>query len=171
MAIVRITLTTQDPIERAIRGVALLAGALVALGAQATGGSFASFTVTALSGSRPAGAGVELLAAIIPGGVGVGMGWYIIRSLNRNEAIAVRILAFIGMLAAVSFTEVYALATKTRGVFLGAAAIPNAAFILGVMLYIVLKYESPSTKGARRGRLGTLAGGLAQNRKERQTET
>lgn len=169
VAIVRVTLATEDNIERAIRAIALLAGAMVALGAQASGSSFATFTVNSLSGSRPVGTGVELLAAIIPGGVGVGMGWYIIRSLNRNETIAVRVLAFVGMLAAVSFAEVYAVATKTQGVILGAAAIPNSAFILGVMLYIVLKYQSSNTKTSRRGRLGALAGGLAKNRQDKQS--
>jgi hypothetical protein len=124
--------------ELLYRSLALVGGAVVALGAQVSGVSFATFTVHALSQARPVGFGVGLLATVLPGGVGAVIGWYYVRVKNRSGIRAMRYVIFIGMLTVVGFAEIYGVATSTKGVILGAAALPNAAFVVGIVLTIVL---------------------------------
>ena len=55
------------------------------------------------------------------------------------------------MLAATGFIQLYATATETQGVILGAAAIPNITFVLGLVLYMVFTYdENTHGSGSRR---------------------
>jgi hypothetical protein len=137
-----ITFMTKDPVERAIRAGALFSGAMVVLGAQGAGVSYAQFIVKSLSGIKPVTAG--LVGATLPGLAGVGMGWYLVRAIRRSQNVAVRILAFVGMLATTQFAEIYAVALHARGFALGAAATPNIAFVVGLSLYIMLRYDPTS---------------------------
>lgn len=142
-AIVKLVVAEPHPIERMARVLALVAGAMVALGAQVTGDGFANYTIDALVGVRPAGAVVEPLAVLLPGGIGVALGWYFIRVLNKSVVKGMRWVVFFGMLAAVAFTAVYAAATSTEGVMLGVAALPNASFISGIALTILVFLPEP----------------------------
>ena len=68
---------------------------------------------------------------LIPGGIAAGFGWYLVLLIKKSRPRAA-VMAFLGMLTAVAFGEIFAVATKTRGVELGAAALPNASFIVGL---------------------------------------
>lgn len=135
------------PIERLIRSFALAAGALVALGAQTGGMSYADFLIKSLSSSRPAGAFAAVGAVLVPAGAGACIRWYVLHAYKRSEVVTVRAMAFVGMLAMTSFLETYAVATRTKGLFLGAAALPNAAFVVGVVLYVVFAFPGDSPEG------------------------
>jgi hypothetical protein len=126
-----------DPRERILRLAALAVGAMVTLGAQAAGVSYAAFTVDALSGARATSAIAKIAATAVPGLLGAGLGFYIVRTFRRSDRIGMRVLGFVAMLATTAFAAVYAQATQTKGVFLGAAALPNVSFVSGVILCIV----------------------------------
>ena len=139
-----------NSMELALRVSSLFAGALVVVGAQAAGLSFASFTVGALSSTHPTTAVLSKVAGtVVPGGLGVGMGWYLTRSLYRSQNIAMRIMAFVGMLAASQFAAIYVIATSRRGVQLGATALPNIFFVVGILLYMMLKYDPSRARQTR----------------------
>jgi hypothetical protein len=135
-------------LERALRVLSLFVGAMVVVGAQVAGLSFASFTVDALSNTHPSTALLsKVLGAALPGGIGVGFGWYLTRSLRRSHNIAMRVMAFVGMLAATQFLAIYVVATSRHGVRLGATALPNIFFVVGILLYMMLKYDPSRGRG------------------------
>jgi hypothetical protein len=160
--------STDIPIERVMRAFAFFGGALVVLGAQATGHGFAQYAVNAFSGVRPAGGGVQFIATVIPGGVGVAMAWYLIRSWKKNEVIGFRILAFVGMLSATSFVVVYAQAFHVKGVALGAAILPNVSFLVGIIIYMMLKFDPSSLPVSNDGKIAKGARTLRDAVIERQ---
>jgi hypothetical protein len=136
-----VTFRTNSLIERLIRLAAWFSGAMVVIGARTGGLSFADFTVDALSGTRPASAAAKLIGAIVPATLGIALASYLTNSLRKSNNVAIRVIAFVGMLAATQFAEIYAAAMSTHGVNIGAAAIPNIAFVVGIVMYIVLKYD------------------------------
>lgn len=124
--------------ERFMRSLALICGAIVALGAQASGVGFASFIVEALTGARPGGGVVKLLSILIPGGMAAAFGWYFTQVMRRSAMMGMRLVSFLGMLTVISFAVIFAEATETQGVFLGAAAIPNASFVVGLIFSVIV---------------------------------
>lgn len=132
-----------DREERFMRSLALVAGALVALGAQAAGVGFANYAVDALAGTGPGGESVKLLSIVIPGGVAAAFGWFFMRAMRQSTAMGLRWMSFLGMLTVVSFTVIFAEATNTQGVFLGATAIPNTSFVVG-LIFSVLAFRRPA---------------------------
>ena len=128
--------------ELALRVIALFTGAMVVVGAQASGLSFATFSVNALSNTQSGSAAARIAGAIIPGAVGAWMGWYLTHSMRRDEDIAMRVMGFVGMLAASAFAAIYVVAVDKHGAHLGAAALPNISFVVGVFLYIMLKFQT-----------------------------
>ncbi len=147
-------LAEPDPWERTLRLAAIVAGALVALGAQAAGVSFATFTVEALAGARAPSAGAALVSAVIPALVGVGLGFFLVRTINRSSRIARRAMGFLAMLIGVAFAALYAQITQTNGLIIGAAAIPNVSFVVGVILTVVFTWD-PDARSAE-GKLRAL---------------
>lgn len=134
-----------DPRERVLRTAALVAGALVTLGAQASGATFATFTVGALAGARPASAAAQVGATVIPGLLGAGIGFYIVRVFRQSNRLAMRIMGFLAMLAGTAFLQVYAEAAQAKGLELGSAALPNISFVAGVILCVVFT-DNPDAK-------------------------
>jgi hypothetical protein len=142
-ALIDLTRKAPDGNERFTRALALVAGALVALGAQASGVGFASYIIDSLTGAGPGGEGVKLLSILIPGGAALVFGWFFLRAVRYSTMMALRWMTFLGMLTIVSFTVIFAEATNTEGVFLGAAAIPNTSFVVG-LIFSVLAFRRPA---------------------------
>lgn len=155
-------LAEPDQWERILRLAAIVAGALVALGAQAAGVSYAIFTVDALAGARAPSAGAAVVGAIIPALIGVGLGFFLVRTINRSGRIARRAMGFLAMLIAVAFAALYAQITETNGLIIGAAAIPNVSFVVGVILTVVFTWDpdGPSSES----RLSALGDFLRSSR-------
>lgn len=126
-----------DTRERLMRSLALIGGAIIALGAEASGVSFADYTIDTLTGARPGGEVFKAFAAIVPGGIGAFFAWYFVRVMRRSADMGLRLMSFLGMLTVISFAVVFAEATSTNGVMLGAAAIPNASFVVGLIFGVV----------------------------------
>jgi hypothetical protein len=154
IALVALIMATQEPLERALRAAAAFTGALVVLGAQASGVSYANFIVKALEQNKTIGIG--FLAAGLPAAAGAGIGWYFVHSMKRSDALTVRLLAFIGMLALASFGSIYAVALNRSGTALGKAAIPNISFAIALLLYVVLKIDTKAGRRPRARRGGNL---------------
>jgi hypothetical protein len=148
-------LITQNRLERLMRSAAIFAGALVALGAQASGLDYAQYTVQALSGARPASAAAQVVTTVVPAMAGAGIGFFISRKLMSNEDMAMRGLAFVGMMATTAFLQVYAQAATSAGFKLGATAVPNIAFTAGIILTALFSLRTDGSQG--RGVLGTIA--------------
>jgi hypothetical protein len=151
VALVQMVLREENASERLLQIMALVAGAVVALGAQATGLSFANYTVEALTGEGGAGAFVKLLSVLIPGGIAAAFSWYFLRVMHESAAKGLRLMAFLGMLTLIGFAEIYAQATNTKGVILGAAAIPNASFVAGMILSLLFFAPDPTTQPGGEG--------------------
>lgn len=147
--------------ERVRRALALFVGAMIVLGAQASGVSVATFTVNALAGARSASATASVAAAVFPALLGFGLGFYLVRLNKRNENLSHRVICFVGMIALAAFVTVYASVTQAKGVILGVAAIPNLSFTAGVILVIVFGDENAANTGPNwlPSRVGRVLGG------------
>lgn len=140
--------------ERFMRSLALICGAIVALGAQASGVGFAEFLVEALTGARPGGAIVKFLSIVVPGGLAAAFGWYFTQVMRRSAMMGMRLVCFLGMLTVISFAVIFAEATETQGVFLGAAAIPNASFVVGLIFSVIVFTPAADDMGGSAWGLG-----------------
>lgn len=146
LVLVRVVLAEEDRTERFIRASALFCGAMIVVGSQAAGAGYAEFIVQALAAARP---GTALLAAVIPGVLGVAIGAYLIHAMKRRgEDVTVRLLALIGMLAAASFASIYAFAMREHAGHLGSYAVPNLAFVVGLTLYVILNFQTVPVRAA-----------------------
>src|ERR1039458_8604685 len=83
-ALVQMMLNEPDGNEKFYQALALAAGAIAALGAQASNAGFATYTVNSLTRVRPGGGAFEAVSVIIPGGLAAGFGWYLVRLLKKK---------------------------------------------------------------------------------------
>jgi hypothetical protein len=136
-------LNDKNPVERLIRFGMLFSGALVVLGAEAGGVNFSQFISDSLSstGAFPAVTGV-----IIPGVAGVALGLFLLLSAYNGNIYTIRIIIFVGMLAAAQFAEIYAHALNAQGLSLGRTVAPNISFVVGVLLCLALTFDPKNPK-------------------------
>jgi len=163
-ALIQMTVRERVEQEKFLQSLSLLGGAVVALGAESAGVSFADFTVDALTGARPGGEAFKAISVIFPGGIGALVGFYFVRVSNKNVDKGKRFMCFLGMLTVIAFLVILAEATSVQGLFLGAAAIPNASFVTGLIGGLAIFTDSAqSPQGSRRSRLAAL-GALVRRR-------
>jgi hypothetical protein len=134
-------------VERLLRFGMLFSGALVVLGAEAGGVNFSQFIANSLSsnGAFPAVTGV-----IVPGVAGVGVGLFLLLAAYNGNIYVIRIMIFVGMLAAAQFAEIYAQALNAQGLSLGRTVAPNISFVVGVLLCLALTFDPRNPKKALR---------------------
>jgi hypothetical protein len=132
--------SAEDQIERWIRIGALFAGLMIAIGAQLGGISVSAFIVDALSSTRASGKAAIFAGAAIPGIAGVTVGWYLTHAARRSD-VAIRVMALISTLAAAEFAQIYIASLRRNGLSVGTPAIPNLAFIVGLILWYILRYD------------------------------
>lgn len=135
---VMVTLGADNVFERLIRFGALFSGGLVVLGAQVGGVGFSQFIVNALSSSGALG---TTAGVVVSGAAGASIGLLLLKTTYRGSIFAIRIMIFIGMLAATQFAEIYVSAFKKSGFSLGPAVVPNISFVVGILLCIALTYD------------------------------
>lgn len=146
----RLAMDTYDVMERLKRILALFAGAMVVVGAQASGMNFAEFVAKALTTGRASSAAAAVISSLIAGLAGLGVGYLLVRLYRQSDVLAVRLICLVGMLALAAFLQSYATITSTNGVFVGAMAAPNIAFAAGLVLIFVFTdtdLQAPSTLG------------------------
>ena len=154
--LIEMVVKASDPQEKLMRALALVGGAVIALAAEASGVSFADFTIDTLTGARPGGGAFTAFSAIVPGGMGAFFAWYFVRMMRTSADMALRLMSFLGMLTIVGFAVIFAQATHVQGVMLGVAAIPNASFVVGLIAGVVAflpPADAAASSGRRFGRL------------------
>lgn len=156
----RLAMGTQDFMERVKRILALFAGAMIVVGAQASGLNFAEFIAKALTTGRASSAGAAVVSSIVAGLAGLGVGYLLVRLYRKNDLLAVRLICLVGMLALAAFVQSYATITSANGVFVGAMAAPNIAFAAGLVLIFIFTEDEPGPSAPRglRARLAQLIG-------------
>jgi hypothetical protein len=152
------------PRERLMRSLALVGGAIVALAADASGVSFSTYTIDTLTGARPGGEVFKAFAVVVPGGLSAFFAWYFVRVMGRSAEMGLRLMSFLGMLTVIAFAVIFAQATATEGVTLGAAAVPNASFVVGLIFGVVV--FTPTSDGVPRRKLfGGLRDAVGRHRR------
>jgi hypothetical protein len=155
-----VTLRTEDRAERFIRVTALFAGAMIVVATQASGVTYANFIVDAIAKARP---GVALLSAVIPALGGAALGAYGIHVFKRRgEAVGMRFLALIGMLGASSFLSIYVASMSNDAKHLRPAAVPNMAFVVGLILYVIFNWKTASMETQPPSRLSRFGDALIE---------
>jgi hypothetical protein len=142
-------LKAQTARERFVRFGALFAGAMIVVGAQAAGVTYTQFIVDSLSSTQPTNVATKVAWAVIPGGLGGGLGYYLTNRARTSENVATRILILAGMLATAQFAQIYTFAFGERGLDIGPAAIPNLSFVVGLVLWFVF-HDGNLPAGAKR---------------------
>jgi len=130
-------------VERLLRFGMLFSGALVVLGAQAGGVDFSQFVTDSVAGT---GAFPALTGVVVPGAAGVGIGLFLLKAAHNGSIYAIRIMIFVGMLAAAQFAEIYAQALNAQGIALGRTVAPNICFVVGVLLCLALTLDPRNPK-------------------------
>lgn len=146
LLMIRSIFETRNALERAIRSMALFAGALVVIGSEAADLSYSNFIIGSLGDVRPFI--FTFYGFVVPAAAGIALAWYIVHAIDRSENLAYRVYAFIGMLAVTQFAVMYGSAFDDQGFEVGQHYVPNISFIVGLFVYIILKYdpEAPSRK-------------------------
>jgi hypothetical protein len=139
-----VLLNTDRGFERMLRIGMALCGALVVLGANAGGITIAEYTANTLD---KGGVIAFTLFTVLPATMGGVLGWYISNAFPRSSDIAIRVMAFVGTMAATGYLEVYGAAIKSSGFSLGPAVIPNVAFVIGVIVYVALTHQGRRRTG------------------------
>jgi hypothetical protein len=151
--------------ERFLRSLALAGGAIFALGAQVTGADFAGSVVDSLVGADPAGTGTKVLVAVLAGLVAAAFGWYFTQVVLRGETRGVRLACGLGAITIIGLALILAEAIHKQGFFLEAAAIPNFAFMVGLIGGVIFSVPAAdASTGSRGGVLTDLIGRLAKGR-------
>jgi hypothetical protein len=165
LLLVEMAIRSAETRERFLRSLALAGGAIFALGAQVTGIDFAGSVVDSLVGGDPAGTATKLLLAILAGLVAAAFGWYFTQVVLRDEVGGVRLACGLGAITIVGLTLILAEAIHIQGLFLKAAAIPNFAFMVGLIVGVIFSVPAAeSSAGGRGGVLTDLVGKLAKGR-------
>lgn len=128
-----------DSEDRPLRVLAIFTGALIVIGADAAGLSYAGFVTEALGVNKPLTFGV--FAVAVPAAGGTFLAWYLIWATGRSYNKAMRLFTLVGTLALVQFLLVYVEAATQNGLDIGAAVVPNLVFIVGFFLYMILNFE------------------------------
>jgi hypothetical protein len=151
--------------ERFLRTLSIAGGVILALGAQVTVVDFAGSVVDSLVGADPAGTGAKLLLAVFAGSVAAAFGWYFTQVVLRGETWGLRLACGLGAITVVGLGAILAEAIHEQGLFLDAAAIPNFAFMVGLIGGVVFSAPAAETSaGVRGGVLTDLIGKLAKGR-------
>ncbi|WP_129669366.1 hypothetical protein [Phytoactinopolyspora endophytica] len=140
--------------DRYLLAAMVLVGGMTDLTVNASGLTLADSTVHRLGDAGGFGVG---LSAAIGGLAGLGVGWIVTRRrLWRDKKRVVRILVFLGTIAAIEFMLIYAQTIREEGLSLGASIIPNVAFIVCAILYLALASDPDAKMNApwRRGQDG-----------------
>lgn len=129
--------------ERFLRVIAIFVGALITMGAAVSGVTTSTFTASSLAEGRAASAAASATSALIPALLGFGVGFLITRTVSKGGDLAMRIMCLVGSLAVTAFIGIYIASVNVEGLLLGPNAVPNVAFVVGVLLTVILTLKAP----------------------------
>jgi hypothetical protein len=157
-AVALVVFNTRGWTERIVRGLAIFAGTLVVIGAEAAGLTFSSFAVNSLTHHGGlAGWLIKGAWVVLGGGAGALLARYLISRIDGGSNLQIRIMILVTIIAHVELLEIYAQNFKRNHFTLGIGALPDIAFIAGLVLYVVFRYDTGEAR-AIRARLGGRAG-------------
>jgi hypothetical protein len=174
-AVLLVVFNTKGWTERIVRGLAIFAGTLVVVGAEAAGLTFSSFAVNSLTHHGGlAGWLIRGAWVVLGGGAGALLARYLISRIDGSN-LQIRIMILVTIIAHVELLEIYAQNLKRHQFGLGVGALPDIAFIAGLVLYVVFRYDTGEARAirahlGRRARLTWLGHG-GQHEHERQGPT
>jgi hypothetical protein len=137
--------------ERVIRGLAMFTAALLALGTQAAGLTVGRGVVGSLEIGGFGGLVIKLAWMTIAGFGGAMLGRYLTRNLGDSTDIQLRVMVFVGTIVHLELLEIYISSFSRNGIAVGAGAIPVISFIVGLLLYIVFRYDPAAVRRIGRG--------------------
>jgi hypothetical protein len=123
--------------EQTVRGLAALAAVVLSLGLQASGISIARGLVHEMSYHSGGADTARVAVSLVLLAFGIIGGRYALRAPEHNSNVAMRLSAFVVMLLASFLIGVYFAGLHRNGFGLGSAALPDAAFVLGLVVYVV----------------------------------
>lgn len=163
--LVEMVILSAETRERLLRSLALAGGAILALGAQVSGVEFARSMVDSLVGNDAMGAGGKVLLAIAVGLVAASFGWYFTQVAIREETRGLRLACALGAMTIFALALILAEAFDRQGLFLAAAAIPNFAFMVGLVGGVIFSVPAADASTERSGGVLTnLVGRLGKGR-------
>jgi hypothetical protein len=136
-----VVFNTKGWAERIVRGLAIFAGTLVVIGAQVAGLNFSAFAVHTLTHGGLLGWLIGVAWVIVGGGAGAMLGRYLISRIDGTN-LQIRIMILVTIIAHVELLEIYAQNVRLYKFDLGIGALPDIAFIAGLLLYIVFRYDT-----------------------------
>jgi hypothetical protein len=148
-AVALVVFNTRGWTERIIRGLAILVGTLLVMGAEAAGLTFSSFAVSSLTHHGSAGFVAKIAWVIIGGGAGALLARYLISRIDGGTNLQIRIMILVTVIAHVELLEIYAQNVRQHGFVLGVGALPDIAFISGLLLYIIFRYDTGEVRAIR----------------------
>jgi hypothetical protein len=166
-AVLLVVFNTRGWTERIVRGLAIFAGTLVVMGAEAAGLTFSSFAVSTLTHGGLAGWLIKVAWVVLGGGAGSLLARYLVSRIDGGTNLQIRIMILVTIIAHVELLEIYAQNLKRHGFVLGIGALPDIAFITGLVLYVVFRYDTGEGSAIRanlRGRAGFSWFGLGGQR-------
>jgi hypothetical protein len=127
-------------LEKLIRFFAVVTGFLVYFGLRASGISIPALLLSSISTVDKMSFG--LWAALLPAVTGALVGWFCLTALERNSHIAPRGVIVVFAFFLTLFTDVYAATFDLARISheFDKALIPNLTFIVGLMLYVILRF-------------------------------
>jgi hypothetical protein len=168
-AVLLVVFNTKGWTERIVRGLAIFAGTLVVIGAEAAGLNFSSFAVDTLTH----GWLVKVAWVLLGGGAGSLLARYLVSRIDGGTNLQIRIMILVTIIAHVELLEIYAQNVKRHGFVLGIGALPDVAFIAGLVLYVVFRYDTGEGKAIRanlHGRAGFSWFGRGSQREHERLE-
>ena len=139
--------------ELLVRLFACLAGFAAYIGARVLGLAVPQLLQSSIETSYPVL--VPLLKFVIPGGAGVLMAFWFLRALKQGSEIAHRIMILISSFILAVYADIYAAASAIQSETAKGAVnpnlLPNLAFILAIILYIVFNWrheQQPPSSGS-----------------------
>ncbi|HEX4832288.1 MAG TPA: hypothetical protein VH478_14490 [Trebonia sp.] len=137
--------------ERLIRGLALFTATLVVLGSQAAGLTVGKGIVDMMEVKGFGGLVIKLAWILLAGSAGAMLARYLTNHLYSSTSLQLRVMVFVGMVVHLELLEIYVSSFSRNGFAVGAGAIPDIAFISGLLLYIVLRYDPEAMRKIRGG--------------------
>ena len=128
-----------DATERLLRIVAFSAGLLSYLAAKAYGIAIPTLMASALDITKPLTLG--FFGAILPSMAGTFVAWFCLRLMKNNQDVGKRGLVLFASFIFTMFSDSYTTIASKITPSQSANGLPNMTFVLGIILYIIFKYE------------------------------
>jgi hypothetical protein len=140
-----VVFNTRGWTERIIRGLTIFTGTLVVMAADATGLTLSSFAVNTFSHGGPVGWAIKLTWVVLGGGAGALLARYLISRVGTGTNLQLRIMILVTVIAHVELLEIYLQNLERNGFIHGIGELPDLAFISGLVLNIVFRFDFRSS--------------------------